>query len=51
MHVILVCGGYDDIRTELFDKASAFNIDFIDLSRTEKFRFLFSEKQLIRVCA
>ena len=38
MHVILECGVYDDIRTILFDKASAINVKVVDFSDTEKLK-------------
>ena len=50
-HVMLNCGMYDDIRAKLFKKACDLNPNFIMLANDDQMRFLFSNHELIRVCA
>ena len=50
-HVILDCPLYEDLRNTLFSKASIVMPNFIDLNHTDKMRFLFSNTDMIRLCA
>ena len=50
-HVMLNCGMYDDIRAKLFKKACDLNPNFNMLANDDQMRFLFSNHELIRVCA
>ena len=48
MHVILDCSVYKDLRITLLDNASDMYPGFKDLTNSEKFKILFSERRLIR---
>ena len=50
-HVILNCSLYEDLRNVLFSKASLVLPNFNDLNHTEKMSFLFSNTDMIRLCA
>ena len=50
-HVMLYCGLHDDIRAQLFKKACDLNPNFNMLANDDQMRFLFSNNELIRVCA
>ena len=51
LHVMLKCDLYRDIREKLFDKAIEQNQNFYSMPDCDKFAFLFSNFNLIRVCA
>ena len=51
MHVILDCSHYNDLRTSLISKATSVLSNFNDLSHAEKMQFLFSNTNLVRLCA
>ena len=51
IHVMLVCSVYDDIRTVLLENALDILPAFRYFSNEEKFKFLFSQNRLIRLCA
>ena len=51
MHVILDCSVYNDLRITLLDKASDMYPGFNDLTNSEKFKILLSERRLISFCA
>ena len=51
MHVILDCSHYNDLRTTLISKATSILSNFNDLSHAEKMQFLFSNINVIRLCA
>ena len=50
-HVLLKCPLYDDFRNELFLNAESFNENFMLLDDTQKLVFLFSDGNMIRLCA
>jgi hypothetical protein len=50
-HVLLKCPLYIDFREELFYLAQNVNSDFIFFSDIQKFVFLFSDVNMIRMCA
>ena len=49
--VMLNCGMYDDIRAQLFNKVCDLNPNFDILANDDQMRFLFSNHELIIVCA
>ena len=49
-HVILNCSAYDDLRN-LLVKASSFLPNFNDLNDNERMSFLFTNPNMIRMCA
>ena len=51
MHVLLNCQVYQDLRLKLFTKACLINTDFNTMSDHDKFVFLFSNIDMIRLCA
>ncbi len=51
LHVILKCTFYDDLREELFEAAENINNNFMNLSDTDKFSFLFSNCNIVKLCA
>ena len=51
IHVVLNCPQYNIVREELFLKAASINNSFSDMSEQNKLSFLFSTKDLVRVCA
>ncbi len=51
LHVILNCEIYKDIRESLFNKALSQNPEFRNMPDCDKFSFLFSNFNLIRICA
>ena len=50
-HAMLICDNYSDIRGPLFRKAQNLTHDFNLLSDADKMKFLFSNQELIRMCA
>lgn len=50
-HVILNCSAYRDLRNQLFTKASSVLPNFIVLNDNEKISFLFTNQNMIRMCA
>ena len=50
-HAMLNCDIYSDIRDPLFRKAQNLTHDFNLLSDADKMKFLFSNQELIRMCA
>ncbi len=50
-HVILECSIYNDVRTPLLEKACQFDNNFNSLTLSEKMKFLFSNQNMIRICA
>ena len=50
-YVVLECSVYNDIRDNLFRKAVSVLSNFIILNVNEKMQFLFSNSDMIRVCA
>ena len=50
-HVILECSLYNNLRCVLFSKAASVLPNFYDLNHTEKMSFLFSNTDMIRLCA
>jgi hypothetical protein len=50
-HVLLECNMYNDLRAELFQKAFTLSSTFNLLSNQEKLIFLFSNLNMIRMCA
>ena len=50
-HAMLICDNYSDIRDPLFRKAQNLTHDFNLLSDADKMKFLFSNQELIRMCA
>ncbi len=51
LHVILKCSFYEDIRDDLFHAACTINSDFMNLNDSDKFSFLFSECNIVKLCA
>ena len=51
LHVFFECEIYNDIRRKLFDEAIRLNRDFENIPNRDKFVFLFSSFNLIRLCA
>ena len=51
MHVLTKCPVYEDIRNEVFNKASEVDNLFLSKSDSEKFIFMFSNDALIRIVA
>lgn len=50
-HVLLKCPLYTDFREELFYLAQNVNSDCMSFSDTQKLVFLFSDVNIIRICA
>ena len=50
-HVIISCPLYDDLRQQMIDYASVLNYDFNDYTNEQKLVYLFSNSNLIRICA
>ena len=50
-HVLLRCPLYDDFRNHLYYVAETFNDNFNTLDDNQKLVFLFSDVNMIRVCA
>ena len=50
-HVLLNCPFYDDVRENLFNVAKSYNVDFMSFNNEGKIMFLFSNKNMIRICA
>ena len=50
-HVILQCPQYNDIRQQLFNKAATVNANFTVLNDTDKLVFLFTNVEMIKLCA
>ena len=50
-HVILECSHYEDLRRVLFSRAAVILPNFNDLNAYEKISFLFSNPDMIRICA
>ena len=50
-HVILKCAMYQDIRKDLMLKAVSLEANFHYFDELNKMKFLFSNKDLIRICA
>ena len=51
MHAILNCRIYEDLRETLFQKASDISHRFDSMSDEDKFIFLFSNYDILRLCA
>ena len=51
MHAILKCHVYEDLRDTLFKNATEVLDQFDSLSDEDKFVFLFSNNELVRLCA
>lgn len=51
MHVIINCNIYDDLREQLFSKAVHCEPRFYSMSDENKFVFLLSSPDLVRICA
>ena len=51
LHVILKCSLYNDLRALLFSRADLILPNFNDLDDSAKLSFLFSNPEMIRVCA
>ena len=50
-HVLFECNLYNDLRTDLFEKALTSALNFDDLNINDKFKFLFTDDSLIRILA
>ena len=50
-HVILDCYLYNDLRETLFDRASVLDHNFMNLTKQDKLVFLFTNTNMIRICA
>ena len=50
-HVILVCSAYNDLRNNLASKAVSVLSDFSDLTAKEQMKVLFTNPDMIRICA
>ena len=51
VHVILHCPVYSDLRKTLFDKAAQINTNFLNMGTIDKFIFLFTNAEMIKLCA
>jgi len=51
LHVLINCKLYSDLRDTLFAKALSQNPHFMNLPDCDKFAFLFSNSNMIRICA
>ena len=51
LHVVTQCPVYDDIRNELYLRASTLDIEFNDKSCCDKFVYIFSSPSMVRVAA
>lgn len=51
LHVLFDCPLYNDIRSEMFQYARMVNEDFEVLTKSDRFKFLFSSPNMIRSCA
>lgn len=45
-HVLMKCPMYSELRADLFNRANAINLDFMNLSEDEKFIFLFQNQDV-----
>ena len=50
-HVLLKCPFYSDFRNELFNVAESVSKDFLSFNDSQKIVFLFSDVNMIRICA
>ena len=50
-HILLNCPFYDDFRENLFNVAKSLTVDFMSFNNEEKIMFLFSNENMIRLCA
>jgi hypothetical protein len=50
-HVLLECHLYSDLREILFNRASVYENNFLNMSKEDKLVFLFTNPNMIRVCA
>ena len=50
-HVLLNCPFYYDFRGNLFTVAKGYTVDFMSFNNEEKIMFLFSNENMIRICA
>ena len=50
-HVLVNCPFYDDFRENLFNVAKSYTVDFMSFNNEEKIMFLFSNENMIRICA
>ena len=50
-HVISNCAVYNDVKRDLFLKAFSYNVNCMSMSDNDRYCFLFSNADLIRMCA
>ena len=50
-HVLLNCPFYDAFRENVFNVAKSYTVDFMSFNNEEKIMFLFSNENMIRICA